>query len=69
MNINKYTEKGREGVAAALKMIVPVGRRRPLAAAPFIVMAFAAVGLLRWPLLPVVLLLAPFSFALAWWRR
>ena len=56
-------------VATALKMIVPLVRRRPLAAAPFIVMTFAAVGLLRWPLLPVVLLLAPFSFALAWWRR
>ncbi|MSQ37907.1 MAG: chromate transporter [Chloroflexi bacterium] len=55
--------------ATAVKIGLPLVRRRPFAAAPFIVLTFAAVGLMRWPLLPVILLLAPFSFAVAWWRR
>ncbi|CAN5138394.1 chromate transporter [soil metagenome] len=32
-------------------------------------LAFAGVGLLQWPLIFVALGLAPFSVALAWWRR
>lgn len=55
--------------ATAAKMILPLLRRRPLTAAPFIATTFLAVGLLRWPLLPVVLLLAPLSFAVVWRRR
>jgi chromate transporter len=41
--------------------------RRP---APFLVLAttFVAVGLLQWPLVPVVLCLAPISILLAWFR-
>lgn len=39
--------------------------------APWAVAAgtFVAVGLLRWPMIPVVLVLAPASIGLAWWRE
>ena len=55
--------------ATAAKMAIPPLRRRPLLAAPFIVLAFAGVGLLHLPLPWVLLALAPLSIAAAWrWR-
>ncbi len=54
-------------IGTALKMI---GNLRPTVDAYLVgVLAFVAVGLLRWPLLPVMLTLAPLSIALAWRRR
>jgi len=35
----------------------------------FLVVAFIAVGVLRWPLVPVMGALAPFAIALAWRRK
>ncbi len=52
--------------ATAAKMAAPLVRRRPLVAAPFILAAFVAVGLLRWPLPWVLAALAPLSIAAAW---
>jgi chromate transporter len=54
--------------AMAAKLAVPLMKRRPLLAAPFIALAFAAVGVLRLPLPWVLLALAPVSIA-AVWRR
>jgi chromate transporter len=55
-------------MATVVKMGLPL-LRQPLAPAPVIlVAAFVAVGLLRWPLPYVVLVLAPLSIAIAWWR-
>ena len=56
-------------VATAAKMAAPLVRRRPVSAAPFIVLAFLGVGVLRWPLAWVLLGLAPFGVAAAWWAR
>jgi chromate transporter len=54
-------------IGTAFKMI---GQLKPTADAYLIgVLAFVVVGLLRWPLLPVMLTLAPLSIALAWRRR
>lgn len=55
--------------ATAVKIGVPLLRRRPLETAPFIALTFAAVGLARWPLLLVLLVLTPVSVAVAWRRR
>ena len=54
--------------ATAARMAEPLLRRRFLAAAPFIVAAFAAVGVAKLPLPYVMLVLAPLSVALAWRR-
>lgn len=59
--------------AAGVGMTLVIGvksARRLRGAAPVAVAAatFAAVGLLQWPMLPVVLALAPLSVALAWRR-
>ena len=56
-------------LSTALKMGVPLVRRRPLEVAPFLALAFAAVALARLPLLATVLVLAPASFAVVWVRR
>jgi chromate transporter len=57
-------------VATAARMAVPLLSTRPWLAAPFILTAFAAVALLRFPLPYVLLALAPLSIAAAWfWRR
>jgi chromate transporter len=42
---------------------------RTVRALGFLALAFAAVGLLRWPLVPVLLTLAPLSVLAAWLRR
>lgn len=55
-------------ISAALKIARPY-RREPLALA-MAALAFVAVGLLRLPLVPVLLVLAPLSIALNWlWAR
>ncbi|MCC7049491.1 MAG: chromate transporter [Alphaproteobacteria bacterium] len=57
-------------VATAAKMAVPLLRRRPAQALPFMLAAFAAVGLLRVPLEWAVLALCPLSIAASWrWPR
>jgi chromate transporter len=55
--------------ATAARMALPLIRRRPLRAAPFIGVAFVAVGLMRWPLPWVLAVLAPWSVAVAWRTR
>lgn len=55
-------------VAMVAKMVVPLLRRRVSVTVPVMLLGFVAIGLLRWPLLPVLLVLAPFGVALAWWR-
>ncbi len=54
--------------ATAAKMAWPIVRRRPISAAPFIVLVFVGVGLLRLPLAWVLVGLSPVSIAIAWSR-
>src|SRR5581483_2539059 len=55
-------------IAVVAKMAAPVFRT-PRSPAPFVaIAAFVAIGLLRWPLLYVLAVLAPVSVALAFWR-
>lgn len=61
--------------AAAAGFIITIGvrlaqphRRRPLSMI-FGLAAFVGVGMLRFPLLDVMLVLAPLSVAIAWWRQ
>jgi chromate transporter len=55
-------------IATVAKMAVPMFRR--FGPAPFVLIAVAiAIGWLRWPLLLVLLVMAPLSVALAFWRR
>ena len=63
-----------DGTAAAaigLILLVAVrGARRSIASvgpALMLLATFIAVGVLQWPLVPVVLVLAPLSVAWAWW--
>lgn len=68
--------RGMDGVAAAaVGMLMLVGLRgaRRVSAQPLSLMAllatFLCVGVLQWPLVPVVLVVAPLSIGLAWARR
>jgi chromate transporter len=55
-------------IATVAKMAVPMFRS--FGPAPFVLIAVAiAIGWLRWPLLLVLIVLAPASVALAFWRR
>ena len=55
-------------IATVAKMAVPLIKRRDWA--PFVALAaFVGVALLRWPLLTVLVVLAPVSIALAWFKR
>ena len=55
-------------IATAAKMAAPMFRI--FGPAPFVVLATAvAIGLMRWPLLAVLIVLVPASIGLAWWRR
>lgn len=58
------------GVGATLAMGLKVTRKLPRHAAPFLIAAavFVAVGLLRWPMIPVVLVAVPLSIGLAYLR-
>jgi chromate transporter len=55
-------------IATAVKMAAPMFRS--LRPAPFVVLVTAfAIGLMRWPLLLVLIVMAPVSIALAWKMR
>jgi chromate transporter len=55
-------------IATVGKMALPLIQRRDWA--PFVALAaFAGVALLGWPLLLVLVILAPVSIALAWFKR
>jgi chromate transporter len=57
-------------VATAARMAEPLLRSRPWLAAPFIVTAFAAVAILRFPLPYVLIALGPISIGAAWfWKK
>ncbi len=63
--------------AAAAGMIIAVVAKlskplfvRPFGVGPLMAVAcFVAIGVLRWPLVWVLIVLAPLSVALAYWRR
>ena len=56
-------------IATVAKIAVPLLRGR-IGPAPFVLVATAlAIGVMRWPLLWVMVVLVPASIALAWWRR
>jgi chromate transporter len=54
-------------LAAGLKMAE--GLPRTVRAAVFLLATFGAIGLLRWPLVPMLFTLAPLSVLAAWLRR
>jgi chromate transporter len=61
-------------IATVGKMAKPIFAKalasRSLDFAPFVALAvFVAIGLLRWPLPYVLIVAAPISIALAWFRR
>ncbi len=54
--------------ATAIKMALPLFKK--MGPGPLVVLATGgAIGLMRWPLVAVLLVLAPLSVALAWWGR
>lgn len=56
-------------VAMVAKMVAPLLAQRWRTAVPMMLLAFVAIGVMRWPLLPVLLVLAPLGVALVWrWR-
>ena len=59
--------------AAGLMLAVGFKMARPIQRVPWqigiAVIAFVAIGLLRWPLLSVLGVLGPVTFAIAWWLR
>ena len=55
-------------IATVAKMAAPLFRR--FGPAPIVLLATAfAIGVMRWPLLWVLIVLAPSSVGLAWWTR
>jgi chromate transporter len=55
-------------IATVAKMAAPMFRR--FGPAPLVLLATAfAIGLMRWPLLLVLIVIAPVSIGLAWWER
>jgi chromate transporter len=55
-------------IATVAKMAAPMFKR--FGPAPIVILATAtAIGLMRWPLLWVMLTMVPVSVGLAWWRR
>ena len=56
-------------LAMAGKIATPLLKRRPLESAPVIVAVFIAVALLRLPLPWVLLVAAPVSMGISFWRR
>jgi chromate transporter len=54
-------------LSTGLRMAVPLARQPR--ALTFLAVTFVAVALLRWPLVPVLLTLAPLGVLAAWWRR
>ena len=56
-------------IATAAKMVVPLFKGG-IGPGPLVVLATAAsIGLMRWPLIWVLAVLAPASVAMAWWVR
>ena len=61
--------------AAAAGLVIAMGVRMgtPLLRGPwavgFMVVTFVAIAIMRWPLVPVLLVCAPFSVLLSWTRR
>lgn len=55
-------------IAMAAKMAVPLVREREVPALLFVLLAFVSVGLLRFPLYWVVLVLAPLSVGYCLWK-
>jgi chromate transporter len=53
-------------IMTAVQMAEPLWRKREIAPALIAAATFLAVGVLQWPLLWVILVLAPLSIALAW---
>jgi chromate transporter len=53
-------------VAMAIKLAEPMLRRSPFATAPVIAVTFCLVGMLRLPLWPVILGMAPLAILIAW---
>ena len=58
-------------VGMLLRLGLTLARRVPRRASAYMVMSltFLAVGVMKWPLVPVVAVVAPISIALAWPRR
>ena len=56
-------------IATALKMAEPMLRRGAGPAPVIVVAAIIAIGVMRWPMLWVLLVLVPLSIVLAWWWR
>ena len=54
-------------LSVGFKMAQPI-RRTPWQAI-VVVIAFVAIGILRWPLLWVLAVLGPLAFGVAWWLR
>jgi len=57
------------GLVLATGVKMAEGLPRTARAAGFLLAAFVAIGLLRWPLVPVLFTLAPLSVLAAWFRR
>ena len=55
-------------ISMAAKLALPLLHGRRIPALVFALIAFVAVALLRFPLYWVVVLLAPVSVAVFWWR-
>src|SRR3954454_13837930 len=56
-------------IGVAGRMMWPLFKRRVPFALGFLVAIFAAIGLLRWPLVPVLLVAIPLSIAVTWTMR
>lgn len=56
-------------ISTGLKMAEPLFRQRPGVSQGVAIIAFVAVGILRWPIYWVLGALIPCGIALAWWQR
>ena len=56
-------------IATATQMVVATVKGRLRVEHAVVGLTFLAVGVLRWPLLAVMAVIAPLGVALAWWRR
>jgi chromate transporter len=56
-------------ISTGLKMSEPLFRQRPNFSQVVAIIAFVAVGILRWPIYWVLGALIPCGIALAWWKR
>ena len=56
-------------LAVVFRMMMPLVRRRDVAALLMLVATFVAIGVLRLPLAAVLLAAIPLSIAMTWWMR